>query len=161
MQHLSDHDLIRRSVSGDRLSWSAYVQRRHDWVRCFHAELVRHPHTAADLASETFAAASLASSRYRPSGPTSHVWLLSLADAVYRTSCREGRVASRLRRLVGADVVCLYTEALRGVDGLERVAPQPLDEAPPEAPALRARLIERAPRSELLLPSGLTVEVEP
>jgi len=70
---------------------------------------------AADLAAETFAAALIASPRYRPGKGSVGAWLLGIARNKLRESRRRRRVENSARRRVGLD------PALFGESDFERV----------------------------------------
>jgi RNA polymerase sigma factor (sigma-70 family) len=100
---------------------------------------------AADLTAETFAAALIARSRYRPERGEPGSWLLGIAGHKLNDWRRRGYAEDRARRrlrmerieLVGADV-----------DELERIGDEVtvtdlVDELPPEqSAALRARVVQ-------------------
>jgi RNA polymerase sigma-70 factor (ECF subfamily) len=73
---------------------------------------------AADLASEVFAAALIASPRYEPTRGSVGAWLLGIAKNKLRESLRSKRVEDAARRRLGLGVLALTDAALERVDEL-------------------------------------------
>jgi RNA polymerase sigma factor (sigma-70 family) len=89
---------------------------------------------ASDLAAETFAAALLASRRYRPSKGTVGTWLIGIARNKLRESRRAQRVEDSARRRIGLESVVFTDEDFARVEeliSLDDAAVDVLDTLPP------------------------------
>jgi|SRR3954469_18308561 RNA polymerase sigma factor (sigma-70 family) len=71
---------------------------------------------AADLTSETFAAAFLARRRYRDTGAPAEAWLLTIARRKLVDSLRRGRAESKARRRLGVRPVPLDDSAIEEIE---------------------------------------------
>ena len=100
---------------------------------------------AADLSAECFAAALIASERFRPGGPPAIAWLFGIARNILGRSLERRRVESRARAKLGMPALILEDETIAA---LERIhAGQVLENAlaylPAEqAEAVRARIVD-------------------
>src|SRR3954451_10641158 len=125
---------------------SAVFYRRHvDAVIRFHRARAREPELAADLAAETFAAALLASRRYRPELAPPAGWLYAIARHKLIDSVRRGQVEDRARRKLRMQPLELSDGDLERVEEIAEggAALELLDELPEDVRAvLGARVIE-------------------
>lgn len=144
----SDEQLLA-ATQRDPTAFAVFYRRHLDAVvRFFHAR-VGEPELAADLAAETFAAALLASSRYRASLSPPRAWLYVIAHHKLVDSFRHGQVEDRARRKLGMQPVELDDEDLTRVEEIA-AATEPggaalelMDELPENLrAALGARVIE-------------------
>lgn len=122
----------------------------------------RDPELAADLTSETFAAAIVGASRYRDDGGSAIGWLLGIARNLLSRSWERGRAEQRARRRLGVEQVAVSDASLERVEAL-------IDDADPGNPlilaleglppsqrdAVRAHVLEELPYPELARRLGL------
>jgi RNA polymerase sigma factor (sigma-70 family) len=136
----------------------AFFYRRHlDAVVRFHHARVREPELAADLAAETFAAALLASRRYRPDLAPPSSWLYAIARHKLLDSLRRGRVEDGARRKLGMRPVELTDDDLIRVEEIAAAASgggaaalELLNDLPEEVrAALGARVLDNRDYSEI------------
>lgn len=104
---------------------------------------------AADLTAEVFAAALVASARFRPGRTPAVAWLYGIAKNKLAASRSRGRVEERARRRLPAEPLLLTDEALERVEALadaERsaeVVNEPLDQLPlDQRQAVRSRILD-------------------
>jgi RNA polymerase sigma-70 factor (ECF subfamily) len=107
---------------------------------------VRGADVAADLMSETFAAALASRATFRPQGEFAAVgWLFGIARYTLSGSVRRGRVEDRARRRMSIARPVLEDERLEAVDELVSTAGllAALEELPPDQrEAVRAHVLE-------------------
>lgn len=109
---------------------------------------------AVDLASEAFAAALAAASRYKPVGATAAPWLFTIAQNILVESVRRGRVEARARRRVGIRDAVEYTpdelDRVEALAGQSDWATELLRDLPAEQrEAIRARIIDERSYPEI------------
>jgi RNA polymerase sigma-70 factor (ECF subfamily) len=105
----SDEQLLL-ATRDDPDAFAIFYRRRLEAVVGFFRTRVRAPELVADLTAETFAAALIASRRYRPDAPAG-AWLFAIARHKLTDSLRHGQVDDRARRKLG-----MAPEALTDVD---------------------------------------------
>jgi RNA polymerase sigma-70 factor (ECF subfamily) len=140
----SDEQLLA-DTRRDPGSFAVFYRRHVDPVVRFQRARVHDPELAADLAAETFAAALLASRRYRPELGPPRAWLYAIARHKLLDSLRRGQVEDRARRKLGMRPVELTDDDLSRVEEIAEggAALQLLDELPDEVrAALGARVLE-------------------
>jgi RNA polymerase sigma-70 factor (ECF subfamily) len=108
---------------------------------------------AADLAAEVFAAALIASRRYRSERGAVGAWLLGIARNKLRESARRSRIEDAARRRLGLEPVALTDADLERVEELAGTAGELtalLEGLPAEQQAaLRGRVLEEGSYAEL------------
>jgi RNA polymerase sigma-70 factor (ECF subfamily) len=140
----SDEQLLA-GTRGDPSSFAVFYRRHLDAVVRFHRARVREPELAADLAAETFAAALLASRRYRPDLAPPRAWLYAIARHKLLDSLRHGQVEDMARRRLGMRPVELTDDDLSRVEEIAEggAALELLDDLPEDVrAALGARVLE-------------------
>jgi RNA polymerase sigma factor (sigma-70 family) len=110
-----DSLLVARVARGEQAAFTAIYDRYLPLVLRWSLRETGNRELAADLAAETFAAALLASPRYRPGKGSVGAWLLGIARNKLRESRRRRRVENSARRRVGLE------PALFGEADFERV----------------------------------------
>lgn len=120
MAEQADHDaeLVARIARGDRAAFAEIYDRYLPLVLRWSLRETGNREIAADLAAETFAAALIASPRYRASKGAVGTWLLGIARNKLRESRRHHRVEDSARRRVGLDRTELTDADLERVDDL-------------------------------------------
>ena len=115
-----DHDaeLVGRIARGDRAAFGQLYDRYLPLVLRWSLRETGNREIAADLAAETFAAALIASPRYRASRGSVGSWLLGIARNKLRESRRHRRVEDTARRRLGLDRTELTDSDLERVDEL-------------------------------------------
>jgi RNA polymerase sigma factor (sigma-70 family) len=131
--------LVARIARGDRAAFAAIYDRYLPLVLRWSLRETRNREVAADLAAETFAAALIASPRYRSSKGSVGSWLLGIARNKLRESLRDQRVEDSARRRLGLDPAAFgevdferveeLTSLDAGVVALLETLPAPLREA--------------------------------
>jgi RNA polymerase sigma factor (sigma-70 family) len=147
----SDEQLLAESRR-DPTAFAAFYRRHLDAVVRFHRARVREPELAADLAAETFAAALLASRRYRPDAAPARAWLYAIARHKLIDSMRRGQVEDRARRKLGMRPLELTDDDLSRVEEIAAggSALELLDELPEDVrTALGARVLEGRDYAEI------------
>ena len=97
--------LVARIARGDEAAFTAIYDRYLPLVLRWSLRETGNRELAADLVAETFAAALIASPRYRPRKGSVGTWLLGIARNKLRESRRRLRVEDSARRRVGLDPV--------------------------------------------------------
>src|SRR5580658_6805839 len=117
MANVADGDagLVAKIACGDKAAFVAIYDRYLPLVLRWSLRETGNRELAADLAAETFAAALIASPRYRPGKGSVGAWLLGIARNKLRESRRRRRVENSARRRVGLE------PALFGEADFERV----------------------------------------
>jgi RNA polymerase sigma factor (sigma-70 family) len=142
----SDAELLAQ-CGGDREAFTTFYRRYEAGVLGFLARRVGDPQLAADLCAETFAAALVGASSYRPQYESAAPWLFGIARNVLGASLRAGRVEAGARRRLGMlkplvltdeDLERIDETATDGTAVLELMAKLP----PPQRAALEARVLD-------------------
>jgi RNA polymerase sigma-70 factor (ECF subfamily) len=113
-----DAQLVRRIAAGDRAAFGEIYDRYLPLVLRWSLRETGNREVASDLAAETFAAALIASPRYRASKGAVGTWLLGIARNKLRESRRQHRIENSARRRVGLDQVELTDADLERIDEL-------------------------------------------
>ncbi len=117
-QEQHDAALVAAVSAGDEAAFTALYRRYLPLVLRW---LLAHTHDrelAADLSAEVFAAALIASRRYRPERGAAGAWLLGIARNKLRESARRRRVEDSARRRLGLEPVPLLDADLERVEQL-------------------------------------------
>ena len=133
-----DAELLRASAR-DPQAFGVLYDRHAPLLLAYFARRTADPQAAADLASETFAAAFVARRRYRSTGAPVEAWLFAIARRKLADTLRRGRVEDRARRRLGMRRVELDDDALARIEELDALAPvrarlhDALSSLPPES----------------------------
>lgn len=92
-----DDRLVRAAVAGDRRAFAEFYERNIDVVIAFFYRRTACPHTAADLAAETFARTMTSLHRFDPRAGTARSWLFGIANNLFLQWMRTGRAVKRAR----------------------------------------------------------------
>jgi RNA polymerase sigma factor (sigma-70 family) len=157
---LSDDELLARTAA-DRDAFGELYDRH---VRAVLGELRRgglSTEDALDLTGEVFAAALLASRRYRPGEAPARAWLLGIARNKLAHRHRRAATEYAARRKLGMPRLSYSDEALERVEEQFEAEPQRYmdgtDALPPaEREAVFARVIEERDYDEIATASGAT-----
>jgi RNA polymerase sigma factor (sigma-70 family) len=154
---VSDHDPrtdaeLLLATRDDVEAFGAFYRRHAKWVLGFLARRLGDPELAADVTSEVFAAALLASGRYDPGLGEANSWLYGIVTKQLGSAARRGAADHRARRRLemepvrveAADIV--WIEALAAEGGVVGL----LSELPAQQRALVAgRVIDERSYDEL------------
>jgi RNA polymerase sigma-70 factor (ECF subfamily) len=113
-----DAALVVAAAGGDGEAFAVLYRRYLPLVVRWCLRETGNPDLAVDLASEVFAAALLASRRYRPDKGTVVAWLLGIARNKLRESRRRKRVENSARERLRLQPVGLNDADLERVDEL-------------------------------------------
>jgi RNA polymerase sigma factor (sigma-70 family) len=157
---LSDDELLERTA-GDRQAFGELYDRH---VRAVLGELRRgglSTEEALDLTAEVFAAALLASRRYRPGEAPARAWLLGIARNKLAHGRRRAATERAARRKLGMPRLTYSDEALERVEELldteQRLYTNGTAALPrAEREAVVARVIEERDYDEIAAASGAT-----
>ena len=141
----TDEDLLS---AADARSFEEFYLRHADMVIGYFARRTGDAELAADLTSETFAAALAGRRRYRPRKGAAGAWLFGIASRKLADAQRKGYAERRMCRRLGMERIELtdadiaHIEALGETTLLEGL---PVD----QAMAVRARVIEERDYDEI------------
>jgi RNA polymerase sigma-70 factor (ECF subfamily) len=117
----SDAELLGATAT-DADAFAIFYRRHLPAVVAYFRARLRDRELAADLSAETFAAALLASRRYRPDVAPAGAWLYAIARHKLLDSLRRGRVEDNARKKLGMAPVELHDDDLARVDELAATA---------------------------------------
>jgi RNA polymerase sigma-70 factor (ECF subfamily) len=131
-------------TSGDLEDFGRFYDRYARTLLGFFQRRTGDPEAAADLTAETFAAALVARSRYRPQGAGGAAWLFGIAHHKLTDYHRRGHAEDRMRTRLGMEPVPLGDDDADMIRWLgEEVATQMVDDLPPDQrDAVRAHVLE-------------------
>jgi RNA polymerase sigma factor (sigma-70 family) len=131
-------------TSGDLEDFGRFYDRYARTLLGFFQRRTGDPEAAADLTAETFAAALVARSRYRPQEAGAAAWLFTIAHRKLTDYHRRGRAEHRMRARLGMEPVPLGAEDAELIRWLgEEVATQMVDGLPEDQrDAIRAHVLE-------------------
>jgi RNA polymerase sigma factor (sigma-70 family) len=147
-----DDDALLAATRHDPEAFGAFYRRHERAVFAYFRRRVPGSELAADLTAETFAAALLAAGRYRADGRPAAGWLFGIARNTLGRSLEKRRVEDRARRRLGMPRLELDDEQLEALDRIgsdARVADLLAVLPPDEATAVRARVIDEDPYSDI------------
>ena len=123
MTELEDGDasLVARIARGDEHAAGVLYRRYLPLVLRWSLRQTGNREVAVDLASEVFAAALIASPRYKPAKGSVGSWLLGITKNKLRESQRRRRVEHSARRALGLEPIALTDAALERVEELASV----------------------------------------
>jgi len=134
----SDDDLLS---SRDAESFEEFYVRQVDTVLGYFARRTGDAELAADLTSETFAAALAGRTRYRPRSGAAGAWLFGIASRKLADAQRRGYAERRMCRRLGMERIELTDADIAHIDALGETAL--LDGLPvAQRDAVRAHVIE-------------------
>lgn len=113
----SDAELLAWSKERPE-AFGLFFERHHREVLAFLYRRTGCSEIAADLTSETFAAAFLARGRYRDLAGSADAWLLTIGRRKLVDSLRRGRAESRARRRLAMRSVPLDDSAIEEIEEL-------------------------------------------
>jgi RNA polymerase sigma-70 factor (ECF subfamily) len=114
---VSDRKLLERTRSGDAECFGEFYRRRRGVVLAFLRPRVESAELAADLMSETFAAALIVVHEHDRELPREPVaWLVAIARNKLLDAWRRGRVADVARRRLALEPLALGDQDLMAVD---------------------------------------------
>ena len=155
-----DDDIDERLLlSGSPEDFGRFYDRHVRTVLGYFQRRTRNPELAADLTSETFAAALVARRRFKPGPVPASSWLLGIAQHKLADAQRRGYAEDRLRRRLGLERPALAEQDVELIVRLgEEVAAQIVDGLPADqAEAIRAHVLDDRPYGEIAA-AGATSE---
>jgi RNA polymerase sigma factor (sigma-70 family) len=117
-KEIDDAQLVHRMAAGDSHAAGVVYRRYLPLVLRWSLRETGNREVAADLASEVFAAALIASPRFKQDQGSVGSWLLGIAKNKLRESRRRQRVESAARRRLGIEPLVLTDTALDRVEEL-------------------------------------------
>jgi RNA polymerase sigma-70 factor (ECF subfamily) len=137
----SDEDLLS---ARDAAAFEEFYVRHVDTLLGFFARRTRSAEMAADLTSETFAAALAGRRRYRPEAGAAVAWLFGIASRKLADAQRRGYAERRMCRRLGMERIELTDADIERIEGLAGGAESALLEALPSSQrdAVRAHVID-------------------
>ena len=141
----TDEDLLSAT---DASSFEEFYLRHVDMMLGYFARRTGDAELAADLASETFAAALAGRRRYRPGKGAAGAWLFGIASRKLADAQRKGYAERRMCRRLGMERIELTDADIRHIEELGESA---LLEGLPatQAEAVRAHVIEERDYGEI------------
>jgi RNA polymerase sigma-70 factor (ECF subfamily) len=134
----SDEDLLS---AADARSFEEFYLRHVDTILGYFARRTGDAEVAADLASETFAAALASRRRYRPRKGAAAAWLFGIASRKLADAQRKGYAERRMCRRLGMERIELTDADIVRIDALGDTTV--LDDLPiAQRDAVRAYVIE-------------------
>jgi RNA polymerase sigma-70 factor (ECF subfamily) len=94
----------------DPAAYSRFYELHSTRVLAYFYRRVLCPHTAAELAAETFAEAFSSRHRFDPASGRGSAWLFGIAGNLYRQWLRRAKVSDRARRRLGIQMPRLVEE---------------------------------------------------
>lgn len=152
---MSDAELLERCVAQPDL-FADFYRRHYRSVLAFLMRRVGCAQTAADLCSETFAAAFSSRATFRPMDTPAQGWLFGIARNLLGKYARRQRVSRKYQRKLALAPVDLTLEDMRRVEELAdmsslrsqlRTAMEALPDS--QAKAVELRVIEQLPYEEV------------
>jgi RNA polymerase sigma factor (sigma-70 family) len=150
------------ATAGDMEAFGVFYRRHARWVLGFLVHRVGDAELAADVTSEVFAAALLASARYDPRRGEPNSWLYGIALNQLGSALRRGAAETRARRRLTMEPVPVHAEDVAWIESLAAApdvvsAMDLLAELPAEQRSLvAARVIEERPYEQLAGEQGLS-----
>jgi RNA polymerase sigma-70 factor (ECF subfamily) len=150
----TDAELL--SATRDDVEAFGVFYRRHvEWVLGFSARRLGNAELAADVTSEVFAAALLASDRYDPARGAANSWLYGIVANQLASAAKRGAAERRARSRLAMQAVRVESEDVEWIEALAaaedgRLAMALLSELPGDQRELvTGRVIDERPYDEL------------
>jgi RNA polymerase sigma-70 factor (ECF subfamily) len=146
--------------SGDLEDFGRFYDRYARTLLGFFQRRTGDPEVAADLTAETFAAALVARSRYRPQPAGAGAWLFTIARHKLTDYLRRGHAEDRMRTRLAMEPVPLFDEDIEMIRWLgEEVATQMVDELPEDQrDVIRAHVLDDQGYAEIARTRRLSEE---
>ena len=146
----TDEDLLS---DRDAASFELFYRRHVETLLGYFARRTGDPEMAADLTSETFAAALAGRHRYRPDAGAASAWLFGIATRKLADAQRRGYAERRICRRLGMERVELTGEDVALIRTLAESSAATLlaGLAAPQRDAIRAHVIEERGYDEIAL----------
>lgn len=119
-QMQADARLLAQTKS-DPEAFGWFYRRHVEWVLAYTARRLGDPNAAADLTSEIFAAALLASGRYDPARGSPSSWLYGIVSHKLSTALRRGAIESKARRRLAMAQVPAEQDDLAWIASLAQI----------------------------------------
>lgn len=155
-----DATLLAASARGDQAAFACFYRRHLPAVVAILLRNTGDRELAADLTAEVFAAALLASGRYRAEHETALPWLCGIARFKLSESRRRGQAESRARSQLGLPTEHLEDHDLARVEEVAAQGSEALDLidqlSTPYREALWARVIDERDYREIAEEAGIS-----
>src|SRR5688500_1698301 len=142
----SDEDLLS---AADARSFEEFYLRHVDTVLGYFARRTGDAELAADLASETFAAALAGRRRYRPRKGAAAAWLFGIASRKLADAQRKGYAERRMCRKLGMERIDLTDADIAHIEALGESGALLSGLPPAQAEAVRAHVVEERGYGEI------------
>jgi RNA polymerase sigma-70 factor (ECF subfamily) len=142
----TDDDLLS---SRDAASFEAFYLRHVDMVLGYFARRTGDAELAADLTSETFAAALAGRRGYRPRKGAAVAWLFGIAARKLADAQRKGYAERRMCRRLGMERIDLTDADIAHIEALGESGALLAGLPPAQAEAVRAHVIEERGYGEI------------
>jgi RNA polymerase sigma factor (sigma-70 family) len=144
----TDEDLLS---ARDASSFEAFYLRHVDTLLGFFARRTCDPEVAADLTSETFAAALAGRRRYKPASGAASAWLFGIATNKLADAQRKGYAERRMCRRLGMERIELSDDDVARIESLGATASGTLLEglAADQRMAVQAHVIDERGYGEI------------
>ena len=142
----TDEDLLS---AADARSFEEFYLRHVDMVLGYFARRTGDAELAADLTSETFAAALAGRRRYRPRKGAAGAWLFGIASRKLADAQRKGYAERRMCRRLGMERIELTDADIAHIEALGETARCSRGSRVDQAEAVRAHVIEERDYGEI------------
>ena len=142
----TDEELLS---AADARSFEEFYLRHVDTMLGYFARRTGSAEMAADLASETFAAALAGRRRYRPRKGAAGAWLFGIASRKLADAQRRGYAERRMCRRLGMERIELTDADVAHIEALGESARLLEGLSPDQAEAVRAHVIEERDYGEI------------
>ena len=142
----TDEDLLSAPDAG---SFEEFYLRHVDVVLGYFARRTGDAEVAADLASETFAAALAGRRRYKPGKGAAAAWLFGIASRKLADAQRKGYAERRMCKRLGMERIDLTDADVAHIEALGESGALLAGLPPQQAEAVRAHVIEERGYGEI------------
>lgn len=111
----TDEELL---AAGDAASFEQFYLRHVDPVLAYFSRRTRDAELAADLTSETFAAALAGRRRFKPAKGEAGAWLFGIASRKLADAQRKGYADRRMQKRLGMERIELTDDDIARIDAL-------------------------------------------
>lgn len=149
-EHRTDEELL---AARDARSFEQFYLRHVSAVIGYFARRTRDPELAADLTSETFAAALAGRRRFRPESGVAGAWLFGIASRKLADAQRRGYAERRMCRRLGLERIELTDDDIAHIESLGASSVGTLLEglADDQREAVHAHVVEERGYDEIAL----------